>query len=161
MEVEILKEALDLARVKKPTLLSRSSLPEDSALPPYHTTRPWLASGHDLVGAESKFGQHRVGLLAEFRRTRCGSCLACATGGNRSNAENSPSIGQDHLGSATVFALDFEFRETEVMIVLAAFEQGLSGFPVLIGNCCACSPCESACRHRRKCVKPRHGALIH
>jgi serralysin len=35
----------------------------------------------------------------------------CATGGNRSNAENSPSIGQDHLGSATVFALNFEFRE--------------------------------------------------
>jgi len=29
MEVEILKEALDLARVKKPTLLSRSQLPED------------------------------------------------------------------------------------------------------------------------------------
>ena len=30
MEVEILKEALDLARVKKPTLLSRSQLPEDT-----------------------------------------------------------------------------------------------------------------------------------
>ena len=29
MEVEILKEALDLARVKKPTLLSRSQAPED------------------------------------------------------------------------------------------------------------------------------------
>ena len=29
MEVEIFKEALDLARVKKPTLLSRSQLPED------------------------------------------------------------------------------------------------------------------------------------
>ena len=30
MEIEILKEALDLARVKKPTLLSRSQLPEDT-----------------------------------------------------------------------------------------------------------------------------------
>lgn len=30
MEVEILKEALDLARTKKPTLLSRSSAPGDS-----------------------------------------------------------------------------------------------------------------------------------
>ena len=30
MEVEILKEALDLARVKKPTLLSRSQLAEDT-----------------------------------------------------------------------------------------------------------------------------------
>ena len=30
MEVEILKEALDLARVKKPTLLSRSPVPGDS-----------------------------------------------------------------------------------------------------------------------------------
>jgi hypothetical protein len=30
MEVEILKEALDLARVKKPTLPSRSQLPEDT-----------------------------------------------------------------------------------------------------------------------------------
>src|SRR4030081_111523 len=30
MEVEILKEALDLARLKKPTLLSRSPLPEDT-----------------------------------------------------------------------------------------------------------------------------------
>jgi transposase len=30
MEVEILKEALDLARVKKPTLLSRSQRPEDT-----------------------------------------------------------------------------------------------------------------------------------
>ena len=30
MEVEILKQALDLARVKKPTLLSRSQLPEDT-----------------------------------------------------------------------------------------------------------------------------------
>jgi transposase len=30
MEVEILKEALDLARTKKPTLLSRSSAPVDS-----------------------------------------------------------------------------------------------------------------------------------
>ena len=30
MEVEILKEALELARVKKPTLLSRSPLPEDT-----------------------------------------------------------------------------------------------------------------------------------
>ena len=30
MEVEILKEALDLARAKKPTLLSRSQLPEDT-----------------------------------------------------------------------------------------------------------------------------------
>ena len=30
MEVEILKEALDLARVKKPTLLSRSRFPEDT-----------------------------------------------------------------------------------------------------------------------------------
>ena len=29
MEVEILKEALDLARAKKPTLLSRSQFPED------------------------------------------------------------------------------------------------------------------------------------
>ena len=29
-EVEILKEALDLARVKKPTLLSRSQAPEDT-----------------------------------------------------------------------------------------------------------------------------------
>ena len=29
MELEILKEALDLARVKKPTLLSRSQFPED------------------------------------------------------------------------------------------------------------------------------------
>jgi transposase len=29
MEVEILKEVLDLARVKKPTLLSRSQAPED------------------------------------------------------------------------------------------------------------------------------------
>ncbi|WP_439370896.1 transposase [Bradyrhizobium sp. DASA03120] len=29
LEVEILKEALDLARVKKPTLLSRSHAPED------------------------------------------------------------------------------------------------------------------------------------
>jgi transposase len=29
MEVEILKKALDLARVKKPTLLSRSQAPED------------------------------------------------------------------------------------------------------------------------------------
>jgi hypothetical protein len=30
MEVEILKEALDLARAKKPTLLSRSPVPGDS-----------------------------------------------------------------------------------------------------------------------------------
>ena len=30
MEIEILKEALDLARVKKPTLLSRSQFPEDT-----------------------------------------------------------------------------------------------------------------------------------
>ena len=30
LEVEILKEALDLARVKKPTLLSRSHAPEDT-----------------------------------------------------------------------------------------------------------------------------------
>jgi transposase len=30
MEVEIPKEALDLARIKKPTLLSRSQLPEDT-----------------------------------------------------------------------------------------------------------------------------------
>lgn len=30
MEVEILKEALDLARLKKPTLLSRSQAPEDN-----------------------------------------------------------------------------------------------------------------------------------
>ncbi len=30
MEVEILKEALDLARAKKPTLLSRSPRPGDS-----------------------------------------------------------------------------------------------------------------------------------
>ena len=30
MEVEILKEALDLARAKKPTLLSRSQAPEDA-----------------------------------------------------------------------------------------------------------------------------------
>jgi transposase len=30
MEVEILKEALNLARVKKPALLSRSQLPEDT-----------------------------------------------------------------------------------------------------------------------------------
>ena len=30
LEVEILKEALDLARVKKPTLLSRSQAPEDT-----------------------------------------------------------------------------------------------------------------------------------
>lgn len=30
MEIEILKEALDLARVKKPTLLSRSQAPEDA-----------------------------------------------------------------------------------------------------------------------------------
>jgi len=30
MEVEILKEVLDLARAKKPTLLSRSPAPEDS-----------------------------------------------------------------------------------------------------------------------------------
>jgi len=30
MEVEILKEALDFARVKKPTLLSRSLPPEDT-----------------------------------------------------------------------------------------------------------------------------------
>ena len=30
MEVEILKEALDLARLKKPTLLSRSHAPEDT-----------------------------------------------------------------------------------------------------------------------------------
>ena len=30
MEVEILKEALDLARAKKPTLLSRSPRPEES-----------------------------------------------------------------------------------------------------------------------------------
>ena len=31
MEVEILKEALYIARVKKPTLLSRSQFPEDIA----------------------------------------------------------------------------------------------------------------------------------
>jgi transposase len=30
MEVEMLKEALDLARLKKPTLLSRSQLAEDT-----------------------------------------------------------------------------------------------------------------------------------
>ena len=30
LEVEILKEALDLARAKKPTLLSRSPVPGDS-----------------------------------------------------------------------------------------------------------------------------------
>ena len=30
MEVEIFKEALDLARVKKPTLLSRSQIAEDT-----------------------------------------------------------------------------------------------------------------------------------
>jgi transposase len=30
MEIEILKEALDLARVKKPTLLLRSQFPEDT-----------------------------------------------------------------------------------------------------------------------------------
>ena len=30
MEVEILKDALDLARVKKPTLLSRSQASEDT-----------------------------------------------------------------------------------------------------------------------------------
>jgi nucleoid-associated protein YgaU len=54
MEVEILKEALDLARVKKPTLRSRSQAPEtDRRDPQSGTFQPGRASGWQTSEAGS------------------------------------------------------------------------------------------------------------
>lgn len=61
MEVEILKEALDLAQVKKPTLLSRSQAPEDIHNSVWNLLRP-------LINSDSSAG--RVGFIGRGRRRK-------------------------------------------------------------------------------------------